>query len=523
MKKLVAILMVAILTISVSLAVSAEITVSTGNASSFFVKDDGTLWAVGGNENGQLGDGSTQSKSSIVKIMDGVSKVSAGGEHTLVLKTDGSLYAMGMGKLGQLGNGSLDISSTPVKIMDNVAQIDAGYSYSAAIKTDGTLWVWGYNVKGHFSKDHENVVSAPIQIDSDCKDVACGPFALLIVKNDNTLWNKFVDIKMMSGDVSNVAAGREHNAYTVTNSDLYLWGSNTLGQIGDGSRDEKTEPVHVASNVVSVSAGYSHTLFIKNDNSLWATGSNEYGQLGDGSLENKLQPVWIMGNVSSVASFAYHNIAVKTDGSVWGWGDNRTGQLTGYNKSIVATPARISVELLGGQPSDWARSEVSTARQNGLVTYELSGNYQKSITREEFADLIIKMLRKTSRAMQDESENPFTDTTNPNIALAYKLDIVRGTGDGKFSPYATVTRQEMATMFQRTFANVYPELTENAPSDFSLFGDDSDIADWAKEGVYFSNAIGIVRGDGVNFDPKGNCTAEQAILIIGRAYNYINK
>ena len=83
-------------------------TIAAGEQHSLFLKDDGSLWAMGYNGYGQLGNGNTSSytNSTPIQVIDsGVAQVAAGGSHSLFLKDDGSLWAMGYNYHGQLGNG----------------------------------------------------------------------------------------------------------------------------------------------------------------------------------------------------------------------------------------------------------------------------------------------------------------------------------------------------------------------------------------------------------------------------------
>ena len=104
------------------------IAISAGEYHSFAIKSDGTLWAWGRNHDGQLGDGTggggwadnTGNKSTPVKIMDDVISISAGMSHNLAIKNDGTLLAWGANTLGQLGDGTLESKSVPIKIMDGV-------------------------------------------------------------------------------------------------------------------------------------------------------------------------------------------------------------------------------------------------------------------------------------------------------------------------------------------------------------------------------------------------------------------
>jgi alpha-tubulin suppressor-like RCC1 family protein len=75
-------------------------------------------------------------------------KIDSSNNHSLAVMSDGSLWAWGSNDYGQLGDGTKSLKSSPVKIMDNVLSVSAGYNYSLAIKTDGSLWAWGNNMYG---------------------------------------------------------------------------------------------------------------------------------------------------------------------------------------------------------------------------------------------------------------------------------------------------------------------------------------------------------------------------------------
>ena len=87
---------------------------------SLFIKSDGSLWAMGNNNYGQLGDGTTTQRSSPVQIVSsGVVQVAAGFEHSLFIKSDGSLWAMGNNIYGRLGDGTTTQRSSPVQIVSS--------------------------------------------------------------------------------------------------------------------------------------------------------------------------------------------------------------------------------------------------------------------------------------------------------------------------------------------------------------------------------------------------------------------
>ena len=119
-----------------------------------FLKSDGSLWAVGANDYGQLGDGSTNNASVAKEIIPtGVTAIAAGGWHSFFVKSDGSLWAMGRNDYGQLGDGTTNNSSLPEEILPGgVTAVAGGNYHSLLLKTDGSLWAMGRNNHGQLGK-----------------------------------------------------------------------------------------------------------------------------------------------------------------------------------------------------------------------------------------------------------------------------------------------------------------------------------------------------------------------------------
>ena len=128
-------------------------------------------------------------------------------------------------------------------------------------------------------------------------------------------------------------------------------GLNTNGQLGDGTNNDRNNPIQVgnANSWQSVSAGYFHTLALKLDGTLWAWGDNFNGQLGDGTNVNKNSPVQIgsANDWQSVAAGFDHSISIKTDGSLSAWGWNINGQLGNGTSNSSNIPLQI------GSANDW--------------------------------------------------------------------------------------------------------------------------------------------------------------------------
>ncbi|HSS01215.1 MAG TPA: hypothetical protein VLM79_29355, partial [Kofleriaceae bacterium] len=126
-----------------------------------------------------------------------------------------------------------------------------------------------------------------------------------------------------------VSAGDGHSCAIREDHTAWCWGRNEAGQLGDGTVDDRTEPVQVAgaTSFTAIAAGFDHTCAVAEDRSVWCWGSNESGQAGNAAAS--LQPVPV-GNISDVTAITVgrdHSCALTGDGHVKCWGANDSGQL----------------------------------------------------------------------------------------------------------------------------------------------------------------------------------------------------
>ncbi len=161
--------------------------------------------------------------------------------------------------------------------------------------------------------------------------------------------------------------------------------------------------------------------------------------------------------------------------------------------------------------SAWASAELKKADDYGLIPDSLKGaDMTKPITREEFAELAVKLYEKTTgTAATAASPNPFTDTNNPEILKAFKVGVTTGTSATTFAPKELTNREQVATMLSRAIRVMAPGgdfSTAGAPT----FTDQKDISDWALEHVKFMSKNEIIKGTDGKFMPKATTTAEKA-------------
>lgn len=287
--------------------------VHAGYSSSYGIKADGTLWAWGSNGAGKLGVGNTNwvipTPTQIGTATNWLS-VSDGWYHTIAVKTDGTLWAWGDNEYGQLGDNTTVDKLTPTQIGTgtNWQSIATGIYHSLAIKTDGTLWFWGsrFNIYG---TSNQNNIPTQIGTDTNWLKLAGGQHHCAAIKTDGTLWTWGENSTGQLGDGTTtyrtapiqvgtatdwleVSTGTRYTIATKNNLSLWSWGYNYGGQLGLGTSGN-TADVHIPTQVGisldsnKIAAGGYHVLVKNSDGFIRVTGGNVVGQLGDGTNVDK--------------------------------------------------------------------------------------------------------------------------------------------------------------------------------------------------------------------------------------------
>ncbi|KJR44858.1 BNR repeat domain protein [Desulfosporosinus sp. I2] len=146
--------------------------IAAGYSSGYFRASDGTVWAVGLNTSGQLGDGTKTNKSVPVQVQGLSSQmiiaVAAGSNSAYFLESDGTVWSVGLNTSGQLGDGTLISKSVPVQVQGLSSQmiiaVAAGSNSSYFLASDGTVWSTGLNTNAQLGDNSTNNRSVPVQV-----------------------------------------------------------------------------------------------------------------------------------------------------------------------------------------------------------------------------------------------------------------------------------------------------------------------------------------------------------------------
>lgn len=369
-------------------ALSDTVVIASGSYHALAMKNNQTLWAWGGNSRGQLGYGEFETGGHFPPVevcalyntgisicttkfsdISDVIAISGGFEHSLALESDGYVWAWGLNDVGQLGVGEVNIhncdnedkcSKTPVRVesITNIIAISAGWGdtnlsklgFSLALEDNGMVWAWGHNAQSQLGDGTISTKFTPVQVCASRESDPCKNFLTGIIA---------------------LSSGHAHSLALKKDGTVWAWGDNEIGQLGDGTTEQRTTPVpicesgatdctvesqNILTDVIAIAGGAWHSIALKSDGTVWAWGLNGVGQLGVGDanldtcsyneqlLKCSTTPMQVLNqyggdapltDIIAITSGGWHNLVLNRDRIILTWGGNSRGQLGNdtYDKS----------------------------------------------------------------------------------------------------------------------------------------------------------------------------------------------
>jgi alpha-tubulin suppressor-like RCC1 family protein len=325
--------------------------VAAGDYTSFAVKNDGSLWMWGSNQYGARGDGSSGDVLTDpvqVSLPGHVSTPSRRGKHAVAIgtgvyamvDTEGQVWTWGVNWNGRLGDGTTASRFTPARVkkssgpndyLTGIVSISAAGGTFAAIDADSNIWTWGAGANGALGNGSTDDASYPVLV------MTAGP------------GNQGVPLL----GVSEVACGSSGFCIALArNGTVYGWGSNAFSQLGfaPGGSSSIAIPIAISGSPIdAIAAGFAHGIAHSSDGNVYGWGYNGRGQLGNGSTGVAQAPPVVMNagpdgmnNISAIAAGPHFSVMVRyTDRAVFVTGDNQSGQLgIPGNPSMQTVPLR---------------------------------------------------------------------------------------------------------------------------------------------------------------------------------------
>ena len=385
---------------------TSNFNIKTGRYHTLALGNEGIVWNWGYNSHGQLGFESAQNDKvrsraiQVSKLIDVITV--AGGEwHSVALKTDGTTWAWGNNYQNQIGQNSQDpvvYEPTQVSNLSDIIDIATKGNFTTALRDDGTVWTWGGEnlvnlanmtclTQTSEASEAPESVKNPVQVPgisgvpalSGVMAITTGNSHVVALKEDGTVWafgnNDYCQLGSGScgissciplrvsdpnyhnsfGDVIAISAGKNHTVALKKDGTVWAWGSNSGGQIGNGTYGQTHvyAPTQVSglSNVIAIAAGYFHTMALKEDGTLWTWGDNRYGELGyvttDPSSSTSPTQVLSLLSIANITAGESFSVVRKYDGTLWSFGKNNLGQLGDGSTTDSSTPVQVVSEETG--------------------------------------------------------------------------------------------------------------------------------------------------------------------------------
>ncbi|PXY81861.1 hypothetical protein DKK73_07815 [Bifidobacterium asteroides] len=348
------------------------IAVSAGTKFSVALASDGSVYTWGDNERGSLGNGSITDSSVPVKanLNVTITAISAGYSHAMALSSSGTIYTWGDNEYGQLGNGhtGVNVNASPAAVSSSgvtFTTISAGYDFQTALDSQGHAYAWGRNQGGQLSigtmddTNRGSNVYTPSRIYGDSTG-----------NPDSTVY-------------TDIDAGYLHVLALSNSGKVYYWGY-PLTKTGNADSVHSFYPsllsVTGAATPVSVSAGDYSSAVVDSAGSLYMFGSNSSGQLGDGTTtaNSKMTEVSLTGVTVAAFDVCRHSLAIGSDGLPYSWGEAKSGKLgqgsSGPQSGSQTKPAAVSPPQIDLAKVTFGKTDVAKTDSGSPINRTSAGD-----------------------------------------------------------------------------------------------------------------------------------------------------
>ena len=322
------------------------------------------MYVIGRNDYGQLFTKDTTKQyyaKEVEKDKDILTMALTGYQTGLIVDEEGNVYTVGYNGQGQLGNGTYEnltskicISNLKIKVNPNIISYKNIGENNQKIECETQI---GFNllrdeVEGstyEFSTLDSEV--ATVAEDGTVTAEGIGTTYIKVHDTKTNIWNAVrVNVNGSENKAQpKVVGGNCHYAALKGNGTVWTWGYNGNGQLGVGDKNARTEPTQakaekilengtkeeeLITDAIDIAASYNHTIILRADGTVWSTGYNQYGELGTGDTEERKIFTQVKGpngegileNIVQITTGYYTGYALTTNGEVYGWGSNRDGE-----------------------------------------------------------------------------------------------------------------------------------------------------------------------------------------------------
>lgn len=284
------------------------------------VQQDGAVICWGVNDHGQVGRPvSTADVVAPFQVLSHTQQVAVGLHHSCSLLETGSVVCWGANDQGQLGNGTMVDSDVPVQVggLDRPTQIALGSHHACALIADGRVMCWGSNRNGEAGAnrfDSYTTSAGPLRVGSNqlepvlvdgvaqATEIALAGGRSCARTRSGTVpcwggrnFQPFPrEVEGLTG-VEHVAVAPSHACALVVGHTVRCWGANPLGQLGDGTTQDRNKPTPVIGldDVAQIAAGSEQNCAQLRGGSVTCWGWNGSGKLGDGTRQTRKGPVGV--------------------------------------------------------------------------------------------------------------------------------------------------------------------------------------------------------------------------------------